>query len=221
MSRSRATARPVRGRESPVAALNALACNLLLAGLCLYLFFAFAHVAFARRTGEWLTVVPLMALESLVMAVLFLTRRRSVATSTRPFDWAVGIAAVVLPLLMRPTDGPGSFAAVGAALQIVGVTLALVALLFLGRSIGVVAANRGIKTAGPYGVVRHPMYAAYVLVYLGYVLNYTSLRNVLIAGATVAALSARALVEERLLIGDPRYREYLRQTRWRFFPYLY
>jgi protein-S-isoprenylcysteine O-methyltransferase Ste14 len=205
--------------ENAVAALNALACNLLLAGL--YLFFASAHVAFARRTGQWLTVVPLMALESGVMAVLFLTRRRSMTTSSRPFDWAVGITGVVLPLLMRPTDGPGSFASAAAALQIIGVTLAIVSLLFLGRSIGVVAANRGIKTAGPYAVVRHPTYAAYALVYVGYVLKYTSLWNVLIAGVTIAALGVRALVEERLLVGDPRYRAYLQHTRWRFLPYLY
>jgi hypothetical protein len=42
-----------------------------------------------------------------------------------------------------------------------------------------------------------------------------------IAAATVAALHTRALVEERLLTADPRYRAYLQRTPWRFLPYLY
>jgi protein-S-isoprenylcysteine O-methyltransferase Ste14 len=200
------------------AMLNAIACNVLLAAL--YLLFVMAHVAFVRRTGQWTTVAPLVVQESLLV-VLFLTRRRSVATSDRPIDWAVGISGVLLPLLMRPTVTASMLAQLGEAMQIVGLSVAAVAVGCLGRSVGVVPANRGIKSAGTYRVVRHPMYAAYLVSYVGYVLTYPSWRNALLTGGTAAALYARAVAEERLLTQDSRYREYLGATRWRFFPYVY
>lgn len=39
---------------------------------------------------------------------------------------------------------------------------------------GFVAADRGLKTRGPYAVVRHPMYASYLLLQSGYVLRSLS-----------------------------------------------
>jgi len=98
---------------------------------------------------------------------------------------------------------------------------AAVAAVFLGRSFGLVAANRGLKLGGAYGVVRHPMYTAHLLGYLGYVLTYPSAANVAIAIASALALNARAVAEERILGRDPAYREYLGRLRWRFFPHLY
>ena len=41
------------------------------------------------------------------------------------------------------------------------------------------AARRQLKTSGLYRLVRHPLYASYLLSYLGYVLANTNLRNVL------------------------------------------
>jgi protein-S-isoprenylcysteine O-methyltransferase Ste14 len=84
-----------------------------------------------------------------------------------------------------------------------------------------VAANRGIKTSGLYRLVRHPAYAGYLLGYTGYVLCYPTMGNALIAVATLLALNARAIVEERFLLRDQSYRAYLRGTRWRFMPYVY
>jgi protein-S-isoprenylcysteine O-methyltransferase Ste14/uncharacterized membrane protein (UPF0127 family) len=204
--------------DGRAATVNAIVCNVLLAAL--YCFFVAAHVGFVRRTGQWTTVAPLVLQESM-LTVLFLTRRRSVATSDRPIDWAVGISGVLLPLLMRPIGTASSLAQIGETLQIVGLSVAAVAVGFLGRSVGVVPANRGIKRTGTYRVVRHPMYAAYLVSYVGYVLTYPSWRNVLLTGGTGAALYARAVAEERLLTQDPGYRDYLGATRWRFFPYVY
>src|SRR5262249_46191920 len=82
--------------------------------------------------------------------------------------------------------------------------------------VGVVAANRGIKTSGLYRVVRHPAYAGYLLGYLGYVISYPTAQNVALAVATLLALNARAIIEERFLAQDPAYRAYLNGTRWRF-----
>jgi len=39
--------------------------------------------------------------------------------------------------------------------------------------------------------------------------------------ATLLALIARAVAEERILARDPAYRNYLERLPWRFFPYVY
>lgn len=199
-------------------ALGAVLLNLLLAAV--YLFFAAAHLAVLRRSGQWATIMPIVVQEALLV-VLFLTRRRSMANSTRPFDWMVGIAGTFLPLGMRPAGELFRLSSVGQPMQLVGLTLAIVAVAFLGRSIGIVAANRGVKTEGLYRWVRHPMYAAYLLSYVGYVLSFPTLRNLLIVALTVLALNARAVVEEQFLARDAAYRDYLDRVRWRFVPYVY
>jgi protein-S-isoprenylcysteine O-methyltransferase Ste14/uncharacterized membrane protein (UPF0127 family) len=199
--------------------LRHLAGNLGLAAV--YLLFASAHVAVARRTGMWLALLPIVAQEALLVA-LFLTRRRSIATSARPLDWVVGIVGTFLPLLMRPTEPVGSLAWLGAPLQALGLVLAIAATAVLGRSLGVVAGNRGIETRGLYRLVRHPMYGAYALSYLGYIASYPSAANLTIAAAVVAALNLRAIVEERFLAAaDPAYRAYLGRVRWRLVPRVY
>jgi protein-S-isoprenylcysteine O-methyltransferase Ste14 len=96
-----------------------------------------------------------------------------------------------------------------------------VAAVFLGRSFGLVAANRGVQLGGAYRLVRHPMYGAHALGYLGYVLTYPSAANVMVVGATLLLLNARAVAEERILARDPAYREYLQRLPWRFLPYVY
>jgi protein-S-isoprenylcysteine O-methyltransferase Ste14/uncharacterized membrane protein (UPF0127 family) len=192
--------------------------NVLLAAV--FAAFAAVHVEAGRRTGQWVTIVPIVAQETLLV-VLFLLRRRSLASSRHLVDWLVGTTGTLLPFALRPTPGISPMHVAGQPLQVGGLLLAIAAIVSLGRSIGVVAANRGIRTAGLYATVRHPMYAAHTLQYLGYLLSYPSIRNVLVVAVTVSALAVRAIREEAFLRDDPSYRAYLRRTRWRFLPGLY
>ena len=90
----------------------------------------------------------------------------------------------------------------------------------LGRSFGIVAANRGIRTGGPYRYVRHPLYSAYILTETGYLLENPSLRNWCLFGVVMAFQAVRIVEEERTLAEDPAYREYRRTVRSRVVPYL-
>jgi protein-S-isoprenylcysteine O-methyltransferase Ste14 len=126
-----------------------------------------------------------------------------------------------LPLLLRPTPEPGALVWLGRPAQILGLVLGSAAALALGRSIGVVAANRGVKAGGLYRVVRHPLYAAQMLGNAGYAVSYPTRANVLIVLASLVTLTVRVVVEERLLAADPAYREYAARTRWRLIPLLY
>jgi protein-S-isoprenylcysteine O-methyltransferase Ste14 len=199
-------------------ALAALPCNLAVAAL--YVVLAVSHVDVARRTGQWATTAPLV-LQEAILVVLFLVRRPSLAISRRALDWLVAIAGSLLPLAMRPTDPPGALAGPGSVLQILGILAAIAAALSLGTSIGIVAGNRGIRTTGLYRWVRHPMYGAYLVCYLGYVIAFPSAANLGLAAATTAALALRVGTEERFLAADPVYRAYRARTRFRLVPGLY
>lgn len=192
-----------------------VALNLLLAFF--YALFAAAHGDLLRKTGEWGTVLPILLQETLLV-VLFLARRPSRATSSRPADWLLGVAGTFLPLLMRAREPLGALAWLGRPVQIAGLVLALVAIAGLGRSFGIVAAHRGLRTGGPYRLVRHPLYAAYALTYVGYLLSYPRLLNAALVAVTIAVMVARAVAEERLLADDPDYRAYRERVRWRFVP---
>ena len=77
----------------------------------------------------------------------------------------------ILPLLVRPENGAQLVpVAVTTTLMMAGLCVNISAKLFLNRSFGVVAANRGIKRGGPYRLVRHPMYFGYILTQVGFVL---------------------------------------------------
>jgi protein-S-isoprenylcysteine O-methyltransferase Ste14 len=93
-------------------------------------------------------------------------------------------------------------------------------LLSLGRSFGLVAANRGVRTGGLYRYVRHPAYSGYILAYSGYVLENPSLRNACLFAVVLVFEGVRIVEEERTLAGDPAYQEYRRRVRSRVVPYL-
>jgi protein-S-isoprenylcysteine O-methyltransferase Ste14/uncharacterized membrane protein (UPF0127 family) len=204
--------------RSRLARVGSALCNLSLA--MLFAVFLAAHLTRVLEPGHGARIVPLVVLETIVV-VLFLVRRPVRTRSTRWADWAAGTAGTFLPLMLRPHGAAEFLVPLGQALEIVGATIAVVAVTFLGRSFGIVAANRGVKTSGAYRAVRHPMYGAYLLTYVGYVLSYPSVVNVCLAGTTVALQVMRAGMEERVLSEDPAYREYVRRTPWRFIPYVY
>ena len=197
------------------ATATALALNVAIAGF--FALLAAAHLTHGRTTGDWLRVVPVLVQESLLVG-LFLVRRPATLTSRRPQDRLAALAGVGLPLGLRPAALPGAFAAVGDALQAAGVAAAVVCLASLGRRVGIVAANRGVATRGPYRLVRHPAYAAYLVCYAGYLVAHPTALNAVLVAAWLAATHARILAEERLLARDPRYARYCERVRGRWVP---
>jgi protein-S-isoprenylcysteine O-methyltransferase Ste14 len=103
----------------------------------------------------------------------------------------------------------------------VGALLATLAVISLGRSFGIVAANRGVRTTGFYRFVRHPLYGSYMISYLGFLVGNLSILNVLLVFLTVLCQYARAVAEERILLQDPAYRAYAQRVHYRFIPYIF
>ena len=79
--------------------------------------------------------------------------------------------------------------------------------------------DQPVISSGPYAVVRHPMYAAGVLLFVGTPLALGSYWGLLALLAASPALLWRLFDEERLLTKSlPGYAEYLARVRWRLLP---
>ena len=158
----------------------------------------------------------------LIVATLYVLRRQSHEVSSSVLAWfAAGIGAFGL-LAARPHYRPiGDLEPLYLSLQLLGAAIAATSLVVLGRSFGVVAANRGIQTAGPYRIVRHPAYAGYVIAMSGYFLENPSLRNAVIIVTVAAVQLVRIQKEEAYLRADPKYAAYRLRVRYRLLPYVY
>lgn len=186
----------------------------------LFLGFAFANLARWHDTGRPVGLGATL-LEAFT-AFLFVVRRPPLATSARPLAWISASLGAFAMLGARPIAHPnaGPFEAM-EIVQLVGFAIVLIALGALGRSFGIVAANRGIKTNGLYARVRHPAYSGYLVSYLGYVAESPSARNIALLVVGTAAQLVRMSEEERMLKLDDAYRAYLARVRRRLIPFVY
>ncbi|MBP0963350.1 MAG: isoprenylcysteine carboxylmethyltransferase family protein [Oscillospiraceae bacterium] len=92
---------------------------------------------------------------------------------------------------------------------------------YLSRTIEVQEGQKVVDT-GLYGIVRHPMYAAVILLFLSIPLVLGSVWAFLIFLPFPALLAARIKNEEAVLLkGLEGYTEYTRRVRWRLFPFVW
>ncbi|MDR3536406.1 MAG: isoprenylcysteine carboxylmethyltransferase family protein [Acetobacteraceae bacterium] len=78
--------------------------------------------------------------------------------------------------------------------------------------------HRVIST-GPYAIVRHPMYAGAVLLFVGMPLLLGSWWGLIGAAVMIAMLAVRCVREETVLRRDlPGYEDYIARVRYRFVP---
>ena len=109
----------------------------------------------------------------------------------------------------------------GLILVTIAAVLSLLSLLTIGRSFGIRPALRRLITGGPYGVVRHPMYLAYVLGDVGYNLQEWNAGTLLLVLAGWTALLYRITAEERILSRDAGWASYVAMVRYRLMPGLW
>jgi protein-S-isoprenylcysteine O-methyltransferase Ste14 len=109
----------------------------------------------------------------------------------------------------------------GMVLVTLGAFLSFASLISLGRRFGVRPALRGLATRGPYRLVRHPMYLAYVLSDIGWNLQGWNFGTALLVMAGWTSLSYRMRAEERILSRDAGWSTYVALVPYRLFPGLW
>src|SRR6185369_16715122 len=159
--------------------------------------------------------------EMLVVALTVL--RRSAATVDRSVRARLLTTVSLLgPPLVKPVQMiPMLPASITVAGSVIGLAIVIAGKLTLGRSFGLMPANRGIVSSGVYRVVRHPIYLGYLITHAAFLLANPTAWNVLALVVADVALMARAVCEEATLAQDPHYREYQQQVQWRVCPGLF
>ncbi len=162
---------------------------------------SFGVVAIFRWNGTGLLYFLLFAFRDF-LAAAFLASRRPARVRPAWKQSVLAYASTVLPLCYfnGSVDDALWVPKVAVLLAIGGFGLATIAVIELGRDLGVAPSIRGaVCRTGVYGWLRHPMYLGYAIAEAGMVL--LNPWNVVIYCASMAGYFARAREEGRLLSG--------------------
>jgi protein-S-isoprenylcysteine O-methyltransferase Ste14 len=168
-------------------------------------------------TGR-LTGLLLLASETLVVVLTVL--RRGTSEVDRSYRARLLTALSIMgPVLVRPATVTALAPELATVLlSAAGLSVVIAGKLSLGRSFGLMPANRGVVSSGLYRLVRHPIYMGYLITHAGFLAaNPTPWNIVMLVGADIA-LMWRAVCEEQTLGKDEAYRAYLQTVRWRIVP---
>ncbi len=143
----------------------------------------------------------------------------------------IGFALLLDPRLFPPFDIGATpqtpfFGPIGLVLDVVGVGFAIWARVVLGRnwSGAVVSLKEGheLVQSGPYAVVRHPIYAGFLLAALGTALTMGRLGSYLGVAVILATFLLRVAAEEALMRQQfpSAHEDYCRRTR-KLVPFLW
>ena len=172
------------------------------------------------HTGR-VTGLLLLVSEGLVIVLTVIRRPAQFVDRSIRAAMVTAISVIGPPLLLPSSTGglvPDLFTAVASAL---GLSLVVVGKLTLGRSFGLVPANRGVVIRGPYALVRHPIYSGYLITHLAFLIAHPRWWNVVVLATADTALVVRALIEERVLNRDAEYQAYCERVGWHLVPGLF
>jgi protein-S-isoprenylcysteine O-methyltransferase Ste14 len=171
----------------------------------------------AMVTGR-VTGLLLLASESLVVVLTVVRRTAGEVDRTLRARLVTGLS-MLGPLMVRPASvAPLLTGDITVAASAFGLSIVIAGKLTIGRSFGLLPANRGIVSSGIYGLVRHPIYAGYLITHVAYLAANPSVLNAVLLVTGDLALLRRAVCEEATLARDSDYRSYMERVRWRICP---
>ncbi len=190
--------------------------------VCILTLFSVMAISLAQDAAETghVTGILLVVNEALVVA-LTLVRRNAGAVDRSWRARLLTMFATFGPPLVRPTSTAIAPEALTIVLSALGLIIVVLGKLSLGRSFGLMPANRGVVSTGLYRLVRHPIYLGYLVAHLGFVFANCGRWNVFVLIAADGALLLRAISEERTLALDDEYRSYMQRVRWRILPTIF
>lgn len=122
------------------------------------------------------------------------------------------------------TEVPAAVVVLGAALVLAGYGMYMEVMrenAWLSRTVEIQKGQKVIDT-GLYGIVRHPMYLATIILFLAMPLVLGSWISFILMFLYPAVLVKRIIGEEKVLEeGLPGYREYKKKVKYRLFPFIW
>lgn len=167
---------------------------------------------------EFLDSIHALLLIVFTLLAIFMTMTRrppqKIAAGIEPRITAIAgtFLLSVLPIL-PPVTTPIDLQVIALPITIIGLVASIYSIWWLGQSFAVMAAARKLVTGGPYRFVRHPLYAAELIMVLGLILWNLSLSSVLLLVALALLQLRRAHHEEQVLReAFPEYEDYARRV---------
>lgn len=171
-------------------------------------------------TGTCVTLLIALLFRNTSITLVFLLRRPSKLTSRNVGDWIAAIGGTFITYLYTSQAKPiyPFIVPIAYLVMIATAFISSIGIINLGRSFGLVPANRGIKTDLLYGIVRHPLYLLYTIYDLAVISLAFSLHNCYICILHTLFSYLRAKREENILMQDIAYKEYASKIRYMFLP---
>jgi protein-S-isoprenylcysteine O-methyltransferase Ste14 len=195
----------------------------LAARMAIVAMFTFLAARIGRDFLETGRMTGLLLLASEALVVILTVFRRPTGTVDRSVRARVLTTVSLLgPMTVAPAAAatllPG---AATVACSAAGLFVVIAGKLSLGRSFGLMPANRGVVSSGLYRLVRHPIYMGYLITHVGFLCANATIWNLATLVIADAALLVRAVCEERVLERDGAYRAYQQTVRYRVVPGLF
>lgn len=180
-------------------------------------------VFLVRAVDQWqrapTLTLTLVIIGELVTLSIYLSARTAARSSFAPIAVVSTLVATFFFYLV--VLSPGLVLAplwLTASMQVAGILWQIYAKLSLGRSFGLLPANRGIITHGAYGLVRHPIYLGYFVSHMGFLLGSFSWYNLWLFAVLYFFQYLRILEEEKLLAADAEYSAYMQKIKYKLLP---
>jgi protein-S-isoprenylcysteine O-methyltransferase Ste14 len=174
-------------------------------------------IANFMQTGH-VTGLLLVASEALVVVLTVIRRQARLVDRTMAAAITTTLSMAGPPMVRASEALPFTPDALTAIVSAVGLALVVIGKMALGRSFGLVPANRGVVVRGPYEFVRHPIYTGYLITHVGFLVANPSPWNAVVLLVADTALIIRALMEERVLSADATYQGYCQRVGWHLVP---
>ncbi|MBZ9821453.1 methyltransferase family protein [Mesorhizobium sp. CA4] len=178
-----------------------------------------ADISTAEWTVSWsIDIVASIAALGFMMLVVATTVTRlppvKTAQGVEPrISALIGCFATVTLIAVPRIQISQQVELVADIITIAGFGLCIWCLWWLGRSFSILAQARRLVTAGPYQIVRHPLYACEAIVLLGIVSRNPTWPTVAV-GVIVLAFQYRRIVNEEKVLraAFPEYQEYAQRV---------
>ena len=163
------------------------------------------------------------AVQNLVLLAVILIRRSHQSVDRNIFHQILAVGAFFsgLAFMGQPPSGGPTTLVISKGVLVFAHILSAICIATIGRSFGILIALRKVRTHGIYGLVRHPMYAADILLRAGYIVSHLNLLTSVLFVVSSACYIYRAILEERFLKQTPEYQEYMKHVRYRFIPFVF